>query len=393
MAFAEVRVRVECPLPEQLLRRAVQQGAAFNRVKRVGERALLIDADACSTRTLLEICRRFSVPAQIVRCGGRTATLEYLKRRVTLVAGLLVFAALCALFLSRIWIIDVAFTGDEARRGDPSFFHAALNDMGIHAGCSGEIDVGLISEKLQSSAPDYSFIGARVQGIRLLIEAAPEIPTPQVFDVDAARDLVAGRDGIVLSAVARSGELCVAPGDAVRRGQLLIRGEEQSAKDETRPIAAEGDVIIRTWVAGSAELPLETEVYSYTGRSACTCLLRVFGFEWTFAEAGGFPSQRVETRALPVGGLFIPVEVCRQTVRETRRATIPVDREQLEAQLSLLASADATRALQLHGPADYRVARSWNEIGTVDDCALHARVVYEIHTNAAVTRLALLQGG
>ena len=393
MAFAEVRVRAECPLPEQLLCRAMQRGATFERVKRLGSRTLLIDTNASGAQTLLEICRRFSIPAKVVRRRGRIAVFDHLRRRSTLVGGLIVFALLCAQFLGRIWIIDVSFTGDEARRGDPAFFRVELNELGIQTGCPREIDVGLISEKLQACAPDYSFVGARVQGIRLLIEAAPEIPSPHVFDVEAARDLVASRDGIVLSAVARSGALCVAPGDTVRRGQLLIRGEERSAKDETRPIAAEGDVVIRTWYSGQAELPLQTEVSSYTGRCACSCRLRAFGQEWSFADTGGFSSQRVETRILPLGGLFLPIEVSRQTARETRLMTVEVDRRQLEAQLSRLALAEAARTLQLQGPTEYEVARTWTETDMPDGRTMRARAVYEIHTNAAVTRQALLQGG
>jgi hypothetical protein len=103
--------------------------------------------------------------------------------------------------------------------------------MGIRPGISRRIDAGLIAQQLLAEDHRYSYVGAKLQGVRLLVEAVPEAPAPALYDVDAPRDLVCAMDGIVVSAVVRSGALCVKPGDAVRRGQVLIRGEEQATHE------------------------------------------------------------------------------------------------------------------------------------------------------------------
>ena len=389
----EISLRVHCLMPERLLNRAVEQGARFARVSLPDSRTLLVDADPRSARALMALCRRFSVPASVERVGGGSAVRRWMKRRSTLLAGLVTCAALCALFLGRIWIVDVAFTGEAAALGDAAALRQAVFDAGQRPGADRAVDTEALARQLLARLENYSYVGVRRQGIRLLVEAAPEVPAPRVYDVEAPRDLVAAMDGIVVSASARSGALCVQPGDTVRRGQLLIRGEELSARDETRPIAALGEVVVRAWFSGEAALPTARRQVRDTGRRSTGGALRVANWAWPIARAGDYPSMRTETRALPIGGLFLPVEILRQTAIETEEVLAPVDGASLKARLAALAMADAARRLALYGPEDCAVKRTWIDCGTPSGGVMRARAVIEIHTNAAVTREYLLQGG
>ena len=383
---AEARLNVECLWPERLIQRALDAGAGFERVERRGERGLILETSARGARIVEEICRRFSLPYRVEKRRGASAAWARAKSRLTLAAGMAVFFALCGLFFSRIWLVDVRFTGDAAELGDAEVFQGALAEMGIVPGASRAIDTGLLSETLTAAAQGYSFVGARLQGVRLLIEAAPEVPAPQVYDVDHARDLYADRDGIVLFASAQSGELCVAPGDAVKRGQVLIRGEEMVAKDFTRGIGALGEVIVRAWYTGSAEVPLTQKTIRLTGRESTSSRLRLPWREWTLAEGEAFSSARLSRETLAIGGLFVPVEIIRETTRETRLESSPVDIETASQRAAALALADAATQLTLNGPEDYELLRCWLNYEEPGGDALKCGAVYEIATNAAVTR-------
>ena len=389
----EIRLRVVCLMPERLLVRAVEKGAKFHAVSRADARTLIVDADPVSARILLDLCRRFSVPARIVRRAGRSAFIARMKRRATLPVGMIVCIALCALFLSRIWFIDIAFTGDAAAQGNPALFTQWLSELGIRPGCMRDIDTEVVAQRLQIRAADCSFVGVGIQGVRLSLEAAPEQPAPQVYDVNAARDLICDRDGIVISANARSGMLCVAPGDTVRRGQLLIRGEELAAREDTRPIAALGEVMVRSWYDGESELPMLRTRTRYTGRVRTASRLRLLGREWMITPGVDFQSQRIMTEVLPIGGLFIPLEIIRENMFETQESQEQIASDVLKDQMTRLALADAARRLSLDGPKDYEILRVWTSIESTGGAAQRARAVYEIRTNAAVTREVLLQGG
>lgn len=387
----DARLRVECVLPERLVERATARGAALKSVRLTGDRTMLIACDDESAAIVSDLCARFSIPCRVTRHGARDALRRFARRRATLPAGLALAAALCWLFLGRFWIVDIAFSGNTASLGDRAALRRALEAMSVRPGVSRSIDTELLARRLESGIDGYSYVCAHRQGIRLLVEAVPEVPAPDVYDVDAARDLVSATDGVVIRAVARSGEVCVKPGDAVRRGQLLIRGEERTSAEDTRPIAALGEVVVRAWNAGEARLPLKQARTRATGRASTGAALTVLGREFTIEAAEAYPSQTVETRVMPVGGLFLPVQVETTAFRETETVEEAADIDALKARAAALALSDAALRLSREGPDDYEIARTWVEYETTND-ALIARAVYEIHTDAAVSRKAL-QGG
>ena len=171
----------------------------------------------------------------------------------------------------------------------------------------------------------------------------------------------------------------------------MIRGEELSGKDETRSIAALGEVIIRSWYEGEATLPLSATIIEDSGRYSTKSSLVALGRKWTITEGATYPNQRAEREYLPIGGLFIPIELWRETFYETRERREPVDVDALKPRLEALAIADARLTLLREGPEALGPQRCWVDYEN-NGATLHARAVCEIQADAAVTREAL-QGG
>lgn len=379
-------------MPQRLIDRALARGARLNSIHLSGPRSMVIRCDPASAKVVLGLCERFSIPVRVLRLGGSSALRAFVHRRRTLLVGLAVCLALSAAFLSRVWRIEAGFAGEAAEYGDAAALEKALRRAGIAPGMPRDgFDPGQLAQYLQGELGNCSYVGVRVQGVCLYVEAVPEVPAPPVYDVDAARDLVSDRDGIVVRAVARSGELCVKPGDAVRRGQLLIRGEEKRTKDETRPIAALGEVVVRAWCTGEAALPLSAVVQRQTGRASFEARLTGPFIDWPLTEGASFDSQTVETSHLPIGGLFLPLEIVRTVRRETRAVPEEIDRAALKARLSALACADAAQKLCLREARDYEMTDRWVNYAHEGN-VLRATAIIEIRADAAVTR-EVLQGG
>lgn len=381
----ELTVRVECLTPEKLLERALSKGARFSLVRRDGPRGLVVECDAVSAEVLLDTCARYRIDARVLARRGRSALSQFLRRRATLPVGLMVFAALCWLFLGRVWIVETVFSGEAARLGNIAALQSAVRAAGVRVGMPRDLDLKALEQALAADAGDYSYVGAHLRGVRLVIEAVPEVPAPPVYDVSAARDLVADRDGVVISAVVRSGALCVQPGDAVRRGQLLIRGEEQATSEETRPIAALGEVIVRAWFTGEASMPLSETVARPTGRQSASLSLVTPWFHLPIESGEAYAEESLEAALLPVGGLFVPVGIERVTRREMQTHTVPRNDEALRRRLAPLALADAALKLCREGPESYEIRSRWVDCARVGD-RLVARAVIEISADAAVTR-------
>ena len=386
----DLRLRVEGALPERLIQRALREGAQFARVRRVEPRVILVEADAHSAGIVRALCERYWLDCRVLRRGGWAAALDVLRRRWTLAPGLLLCALICALALSRVWLVDVRFTGPNAVHGDERAIRECLRENGVSVGMPASgVDADLLQSELLAEAGDLSFVGVRRQGVRLLVEAAPEVPAPQVYELGYARDLVAARDGVVDSVEVRAGEAAVQPGDTVRAGQLLIRGEEARTKEETAPVGASGEVIARCWCEGSAEGALSGVEKRRTGAVRVESALELLGFSLPLSECEGFASEETEVELLPVGGLFLPLEVRRIVHYETAPARVEIDEAALEARLTALAEADA-RAKLLRLGDDWEYSAAWTDVERIGN-SLRVRAVYEVRAGIAVTRDALKQ--
>ena len=168
-----VRLQVEGLMSERLIQRATQQGARIKVVCRLNEKSLLIDTDEAGARIIRNLCKRYGLPVRCLRRDGGGAILVYLRSRRTLLAGMLTFALLCWVFLGHIWRIDLQFTGEAAAQGDPETLRQTLNALGIHPGISIDFDTQALSDALMARMDSIGFIGARIEGVRLAIQAMP----------------------------------------------------------------------------------------------------------------------------------------------------------------------------------------------------------------------------
>lgn len=386
----DVWLRIEGSLLERLLQHGLNRGARFALVRRVAPRVVILAADAQSAELMIALCEKYGLNCRTLRRGGWAALKDRLRARWTLAPCVALGFLACMLFLSRVWMIDVDFTGPCAERGDRAEILSALEAAGVERGmATARADTDDLQKQLMAACADYSFIGVRRQGVRLLVEASPEVPAPQLYALNRARDLVAARDGVIESVTVHSGAACVKPGDTVRRGQLLIRGEEDKSKEETAPVAALGEVIARCWYEGEASGELERSVNLRTGRVSTGCRLKLMNLSLTLTACEGYAAEDCEVEFLPVGGLFLPLEIERSVHWETETRRERADETQLEARLTALAQAQARSRIAADS-IQYERANQWTDVARAGG-QMRVRAVYEVYTDIAATRDALIE--
>ena len=99
-----------------------------------------------------------------------------------------------------------------------------------------------------------------------------------------------------------------------------------------------------------------------------------------------FGAQEAEVEVLPVGGLFLPLEIRRTTLYETTARETQADEAALGSALSAMALAMAAEEASRGAPAGSGIADSWVEIARDGD-ALCARAVCERHIAVSYTHL------
>ena len=382
-----IRLRVKGLMLERLLDRALEKGAQFKSVVREGPRTISVDTDERGFKALTELCERFSIQYEVVEMRGAEAFRRLAKRRWTLLPGILLCAILLFLYTQRIWRIDVLFAGDRPVEFSEADVLGMLAAMDVVPGMEKRgLDTDVLMLDLSAKSEEFSFVGARVKGVRLLVEVAPSLKAPEIYDLDYARDLVASADGIVVSVTPEAGVAAVKPGDIVRRGDVLIRGEERVTRDATRGIAARGEVIARTWA--TAELEADTHIVQrvLTGRESTGSVLSLLQWSIPLKEAPPLSPAEVETEYLPVGGMFLPLMIVRTTEREYEERAVPKDEAALRELLREQAFALTDAEIAGYGEEVRQIVDKWIDYSMIEEGRLRARAVVEIHRDIAATR-------
>ena len=382
-----VTIRIEGLMLEKLMERAMQEGARFKWVKRLGRREMLVETDGRGERVLSELAQRFSMGYEVTRRSGINFLIHVFRRRITLVAGLVAFAVIVLLMFSRIWIIDVELIGGGADFGDAGIINRVMEEMGIYPGMAkSELNDDLLALELNAHIENSALVTVRTMGVRLLIEAAPEIPAPEVYDLERARDLVASRDGIIKSITVRSGVAKVQAGDTVQAGQLLIGGEERVAEEETRGIGALGQVTAVAYYEGECRIPIYGVRREFTGRESLTSTLNLFGFEIELLTGESFSKSEKRVDKLPVCGMFLPLMITRVSEAEYEEKKIQLDIDELKSRAGILALADSRAQLSMDIGEECQIVDCWIDYTVNSNDELIARSVIEVEFDIAVTR-------
>ena len=378
-----VALRFRGLMLEKFLQRALKEGVRFESVRREGGRQAVLVTDQAGSRTLMALAERFALDVKEISRHGPGVWLRRLRGRWTLPFALILCGFFSFSFFSRLWLVDVKMLDNSG--GEAPIF-LALEQLGLTPGAPlGRVDGKALSLSLQALCPEFSYIGVRTQGVRMLVEATRAQLAPDVYDPEAARDLVAAQDALLLSLDVMAGTAAAQPGQVVRKGQVLIRGEERDGRETTRGVCALGAAIGRVWLSGEAEAPLSRTVLRDTGRVSYGRSLCLLDWSLPLKETQGYANERLNTRRLPVGGLLLPLNILEVAHIEQSAAEETADLESVKAEITKIAMNDALSSL----PEGVQPVDKWVDYSMIEGDIVRARAVVEIRPNIAVARQSL----
>ncbi len=351
---------------EKLINQCTEKGVKLRGVKKVTARQVKGQVAAKDLEKLREIAEARGWRLTVGRARGAVQVFLRVRARALLVAGVLAFFALCGGLLSCVWFIDVRGAGPYT--GEVERILAAHD---VRVGRFGfMMDVAAIKSDMESQLTGLSWVGVQVRGVRLVIscvQASAANPTPV-----AAGDIVAVRDGIIESIAVTAGTAVVRPGDAVRKGQLLVRGEERAWDGATNQVRAQAEIMARVWYSAEAKVSGTMLRTLPTGRSSIEKTLCVPGYELSLSAPPEYDDYDTETSLLPVAG-SLPVWVRLTTYEEVIREEISRDEETVQEEAGLA----AMRLAQEKIGQDTRVVDKWVEYSMINDGGYRAIAVIE----------------
>lgn len=362
-------------MAEKLIDRARSEGIEIDSAERLGPRETLLRTGGADAERLLKLAERYKLDVKVVRVGGLPRVKAALRQRMAMALSLIILISALAILSGRAWMVEVRLTGAE-----PTGLEAAMRKLGVRVGMDlGGLDAYALSQRLLSEAGDLTYVGVKRQGVRLLIDAVGEDQPPAIYDLEAARDLRAVRDGVVESVTVLAGVAAVKPGDTVRRGQVLIRGEEKVTDELTRGVCALGSVVARVWVEGAAEASTSLEELIPTGNERTESALTGPYFALQLVRAEPYLLERREESFLPVGGLFVPLGVSRVRHVELKRRVTQLNEDDVKREIS----EKALRVARANRPETSDEIDKWVDYSMIEGGKIRARAVLELRMNIA----------
>lgn len=290
---------------------------------------------------------------------GLGRLLQRMRQRWLLAAAVVLASAAVFAGTQVMWRIDV--TGGGAYEAD---IRQALHELGVRAPMlRRQVEPRLLRDALEWRYPRIAWIECGWRGMTLEVRVVEGLLPGEDGAAEGACAVVAARDGIVERIVTRAGTPVVTPGQLVRKGQVLISGEERTGGGLTRAVAARGSVYARVWDAAAVQTPLyETETV-YTGRTQETCQIVCPWFSLLPDAPEMFEHRDVAVRELPLGGFFLPLTIRSETRLEAQYTS---QRRSLEA-LKAEASAAALQKLYAITGGRESVVDNWVNCSIIED--------------------------
>ena len=331
---------------EKFIGQALRDGMRFHSIRRTGARELTLCAAEKYAAVLIEMAGRYGMEISVIGESGRPKIRKRILERGTLPLGLLLGLFLIISFTARIWKVEAVSLDGAAGNRMLTEICEHVRGLGVWPGrLKRDVDGDMLALQLHAQWPELTHVSVRTEGVYLRVEIASEQTAPEVYEIDQCRDLAAARDAVVVRIEPLAGRACVKAGDTVRRGQILIRGEERIDTEQVRSIRALGSVIGRVWFTGEASGPVMKTETSRTGRERVSSRVRLGAWAWDLSDCEEFASQETETESLPIGGLYLPLGIERTVFRETVSSSVPQEINALREELSPKALDRARSAL------------------------------------------------
>lgn len=159
---------------------------------------------------------------------------KYRKRKIFF--ALLGVVAIGIILLSQfVWNVEV-----EGNQEIPTEEILRLaKECGIEQGTwKGNIDSQAFTNRMRLEKEEFAWVGVEIQGTNIILKVVEAEKKPEMIATDEYCQIVATKEGAIQRIQAQNGTICVAVGDLVKPGDVLISGTMEGKYTGTRPVHA-----------------------------------------------------------------------------------------------------------------------------------------------------------
>lgn len=215
-----------------------------------------------------------NIPYSIVSSGGLPVALLNNKHRYGLIAGLAV--ALSLYIITSLFVWDIRVSGNE--KISDAVILDELSNIGFDVGSRwSSLSLGEVEGELLESSDNVGWININRRGGVAYVTVKEKTVYKSEEENVSYSNIVAACDCVIEELTVRSGVACVAAGDTVKRGDLLISGIIPGELGGGF-VRADGDIYGRVSEEITVEVERNEEVASYGKEELIAEKLKIFKF-------------------------------------------------------------------------------------------------------------------
>lgn len=230
------------------------------------------------------------------------------KKRSGLLAGAAVFFTILVMMSSFVWTVKIEGVTSVSQND----IRELLRECGVYEGAKiSDIDVQWTKRQLSHKYPMITWSAVNIYGssVDVIVKEGQE---KKQTDISTPGDIVAKKDGFIISMETRDGANQVKPGESVLEGQLLVSSAMELEGMDTRFVRAQSKIMAQT-----SEI---VQFYSYTsvdyikslGEASERLGGKFFGITFPLTVCHlrqGYWTGITEERDLELNGVVLPIGI------------------------------------------------------------------------------------
>lgn len=257
--------------PERILNYCAENGIEFWNASPCRDFSITFCVHASDVDSLLAQSGKNGIAVKLIsETGGRKLVLGAKRRAVFFLAFVFCvsLAAVSSLFL---WRIEIS--GND-KLSDAEILRK-LSECGVDYGAYWPaLSSDEIRSRIVSEMPEIAWLSLNVRSSKAEIIVHERIDKPDIVNEKAPCDIIASKSGVIRKMSVLEGESAAIVGNAVAKGDVLVRGLMSSETGDERYVHSMAQVIADTWYEISAQTPLlEERKIEKSGRNTAFSLV------------------------------------------------------------------------------------------------------------------------
>ena len=131
---------------------------------------------------------------------------------------------------------------------------------------------------------DIAWMGISIKGNKVIVEIVGKEEKTNDYVNEWPGNIIADKEGIVEKIYVAQGMPLVEKGDLIKNGDILISGEVTSEYSDTRYVAADGEIVLKTWYIEKYKVPYQKSMVSRTGNCEKSYMIEIFNCKINFSN-------------------------------------------------------------------------------------------------------------